>query len=408
MNSLVSLEVGRPLMIDDDDCDVSEPTPVDDECIRPSGIMQPPPGTTVANGLIPVIPVVRITAQLKKTLKSRTITAATLATYDDHFRSIMATYPDPFAVNSQAYLDPRLLMAACSLQTLRFFLYRHNLSPACRPADRQDALDRCVSTAKDTAHYVQRSMQQGLTSPNAGYSPVHMANWAARLRTMAPAFFCSHLWRCALVLCLRLEFAEALTLVQASASIGALRKNNVACGRYLAFFLDKLIGRLRAGASLQALEADEEMLAYASGDLQGCNEEGWVWTGSETGANLNKAQTNGYAAERPELHTPTALSDREQHEWGGWDHIQKVLNQLLQEQQQQQGPQPTHPHSHPFGQQQPPPNFGPPGTYPPPLQTPNHLAPQSGSSHHSSLSPATSNTSGGNGGSNRISIKDIM
>ena len=99
---------------------------------------------------------------------------------------------------------------------------------------------------------------------------------------MGPAFFCSHLWRCALVLCLRLEFAAATTIVQASASIGDLRKNNVACGRNLAFFLDKLIARLRSGATSESLEADEEMLAYASGDLQGCSEESWVWPGSET------------------------------------------------------------------------------------------------------------------------------
>ncbi len=406
-------------MIDDDDCDVSEPTPVDDEFIRYTGIVQPPAGTTATNGLFPVIPVVRNIAQLKKTLKARTIAPSTLDTYDAHFNSIMDTYPEPFSIRTQSYLDPRLLTTACILQSARFFLYRHNLSPACRRPDRRDALDRCVRVSLDTAHYVQRSMQQGSQSPNAGfYSPAHMANWAARIRTMAPAFFCSHLWRCALVLCLRLEFAQALTIVQASASIGDLRKNNIACGRNLAFFLDKLIGRLRSGASRETLELDEEMLAYASGDLQGCGEESWVWTGSDTGAALNKNAPNGFA---PELQTSSALSERETQEWGGWDHVHRTLNQLLQEQQaampppQQQQQQPLQQqqaqqqNSTPYQQQSP--MYPPPGTYPPPPQTPGlqHLAPQP--SHQSSLSPVHSSNSGGNGGnggSGRISIQDIM
>jgi len=362
----------------------------------------PPHGHVTPNGLAAVIPVVRITAQLKKTLKSRTIAAATLNTYDEHFQSIMTSWLEPFPIHSQAYLDPRLLTAACSLQTTRFFLYRHNLSSACRRHDRRDALERCVVVATDTAHYVQRSMQPAPGSSGPGYySPTHMASWAARFRTMSPAFFCAHLWRCTLILCFRMEYAAALTLVQASAAVGNLRKNNVACGRYLAFFLDKLIGRLRAGATKQALETDEEMLAYVSGDMQGCTDQAWAWTGSETGASLQEqANVNGYAADGA---TPGpadsvlsgSLTEREMHEWGGWEHIQRTLEQLLQS---QPGPAPPPPaQMSPFAPQ--------PSPYPqlPPQQYPQHnLAPlpQSG---HQSVSPAPSN-----GASSRISIKDIM
>lgn len=311
----------------------------------------------------------------------------------------MESYPDPFPINSQAYLDPRLLTAACSLQTLRFFLYRHNLSAACRTTDRHDALERCVSAAKDTAHYVQRSMQH---SPGSGYySPTHMTSWAARFRTMSPAFFCTHLWRCTLVLCFHMEYAAALTLVQASAAVGDLRKNNIACGRNMAFFLDQLIGRLRAGATKQSLETDEEMLAYVSGDMQGCAEEAWAWTGSETGANLNQVNGNGYTPDRAQsLHpeqTSCSLSEREMQEWGGWEYVQRTLEQLLQG---QSGPPPP-----------PPPQMSPsytqgPSPYPPPLQqqhTGQSLAPRPPSGHQGSISPALSN-----GQSSRISIKDIM
>ncbi|KAI7492930.1 hypothetical protein KC367_g8930 [Hortaea werneckii] len=343
---IVSLEIGRPLQIDDDDCDVREPMPVDDKYIRPNGVSLPPPGQMAPNGLVAVIPVVRIGAQMKKTMfKTRTIAAATLNTYDEHFRAILASYPEPFPINSQAFLDPHILTAACSLQTNRFLLYRHNLSPACRRADRIDALDRCVDAAQVTAHYIQRSMQGGSSSAAPGYySPAHKANWAASIRTMAPAFFCAHLWRCTLVLCLRMEFASALTIVQACAAVGDLRQNNIGNGRYLSFFLEQLVGCLRAGATRQSLEADEEMLVYASGDMQGIADEAWVWTGGQTAASMQEQAMIGHTTEGVPMAqidpaTSGPLNEREIHEWrGGWEHVNRTLEQLLQT---QPGPPPA-------------------------------------------------------------------
>lgn len=403
---IVSLESGRPLLIDDNDCDVPEPVPVDDECIRSNGIAMPPPGQTAPNGLMAVIPVTRTTAQLKKSLKSPTISATTLMTYDEHFKSIMASWPEPFPIHSQAPLDPRLLTAGCSLQAQRFFLYRHNLSSACRIADRRDALARCVSVAQDTAHYVQRTLQHPSTSPNQGFfSPAHMSQWAARIRTMTPAYFCAHLWRCQLVLCLKGDYGSALTLVHVSSAIGDLRRNNIGCGRFLAFFLDKLIGRLRSGVPQQSIEMDEEMLAYASGDMQACPDDAWAWSGSETGANLQQPpiQTNGHSGDRPILQaeqlSTSTLSEREAQEWGGWEHIQRILTQLLQD--PQQGPPPgVHPQ-----QQQPPQGQMIAGYGGPPQNQHSNLAPHP-HAPQPSVSPNPSN--GGPAGSSRISIKDIM
>lgn len=376
---------------------------MDDENIRHNAIMMPQGNQAGPSGLIASIPVTRLSAQLKKTLKSQTVAPSTLATFDDHFRSIMATWPDPFPVHSQAPLDPSLLTAACSLQVVRFFLYRHNLSPACRASDRRDALDRCVAVAQETAHYIQRTLHHPSTSSSQGFfSPSHIANWSARVRTMCPAFFCTHLWRCQLVLCLRGEHGAALALTRVSAAVGDLRKNNIACGRFLAFFLDKLIGRLRMGATLQHLETDEEMLAYTSGDMQGCTDDAWAWNGSESGANLQHSpgQVNDAGGDglRPELLSTSMLSDREAHDWGGWEHIQRILEQLLQEQQgltqRPQSQQAADRHT---------PN---PGQYPgpPPLQP--SLAPPHAHPPHGSASPYP-NSNGGTSSSSRISIKDI-
>ena len=375
-------------MINDDECDVRMPMSVDDGFNQQYGPAEPAESTTDFLVLSTVTPVVRLYTQIKRTLKSRNVTADVLGTYDGYFKNVMATFPEPFPIYSQAHLDPRFLFAACTLQSARFTLYRHNLSPACRPEDRRDAIDRCASVGRDTAQYIQRSMQQSMP---AEHSPDHMVAWTAQLRTMAPAFLCSHLWRCALILCLRMDYAPALTLVHASASIGDLRKNNIACGRNLAFFLDNLTGRIRAGATKASLETDEEMLAYASGDLQGCEGESWVWTEFQPGTNVREELANGYETNATGTHTQTTLTERETYEWGGWEHIQRTLTQLMNDQ-----------HSLPQAQQQPYPPITP--SYPPPSHTPNQqIAPQPLQAIRPSPSPTGLGST-----SSRISIKDIM
>lgn len=393
---LVSLEIGRPTLINDDDCDVQEPTPVDDDCIRPNGIVMPPPGQNHPSALIAVIPVVRIISQLKKTLKSRTIAAATLSTYDEHFKTIMQSYPDPYNIHSQVYLDPRLLCAATTLQVARFFLYRHNMSSACRRAERRDALDRCVSAAKDTAQYISRSLQHQSTPSGQGYFvPTPMADWQARLRTMVPAFFCTHLWRCVLVLCMRAEYASAQICICAMAAVGDLRKVNMACGRNLVFFLDRLVERLHNPSC--APDADEELLAYASGDMQGDTDEAWAWAGGETSTKTTPT-TNGVSIGKergqPQPEPAGLLSTDEMYEWGGWDHVQRMLTHLQEEQQRGA----RHMQPYPPQQQHAQPQL-------------MHLAPQSTPSHGLQspggypVSPGAQSTTSTAG---RISIKDIM
>ncbi|EGP90579.1 uncharacterized protein MYCGRDRAFT_36968 [Zymoseptoria tritici IPO323] len=427
---LLALETGRPLLIDDDDCEVNEPVPVDDDCIRPNGITMPPPGSVVPNAMIAVIPVQRTTFQLKKSLKSQTIAPSTLGTYDEHFKTIMASWPDPYPIHSQAPLDPRLLIPACSLQSQRFFLYRHNLSSTCRMHDRKDALERCVSVARDTAHYVQRTLQHPSGSPTQGYmSPAHMSQWASRIRSTTPSFFCTHLWRCQLVCSLMGDFASALTLVHVSTAIGDMRRINVSCGRFLAFFLDKLIARLRAGATQQSLETDEEMLAYASADMQGCIDEAWAWAGSETSVSTfpEHAAVNGQPTAK-KLHdheqlSANTLTHHEAQAWGGWEQIHRTLTHLLHEQQhgrpssqpqpqQQQPPPPQHYQQHYAQSSQPPqgPDFRP-HSQPPPPHLPNsqYSSPAPSSRGYAPQPPTSAN--GSNSGapaSSRISIKDIM
>ncbi|KAI5275510.1 hypothetical protein E4T47_01452 [Aureobasidium subglaciale] len=451
---ILSLELGQVPIIDDGDVDVSEPTPVDDASIGPNGL-----GSSGArpNSLIVFVPVVRIIYPLKKTLKSRTITASTLNAYDEHFRSIMGSWPDPYPIHSNAPLDPVYFSAIFLLQIARFHLYRHNLAPPCRPQERKDALYRCLSVAKDTAVYLQRSIQTSPGPPRYSVQPLRPSpEWNARMADIAPFFLVFHFWRCTLVAALCGDYATALTCLMPLSAIGTRVIVNPACGRYIAFFLDCLVERIQNGrGSSEMLEADEEMLAYASADMQGSHETAWAWTGGEV-------------LQRTLDHTTTAAegatsaydqSMGEEPEWNGWHRIMDILSQLEQEQhrsmqqqqQQQQGAPPPHApvqqqqqsqqqpqqpqrpqqqqqqqqqqqsqQQAPQQQQQPPP--------PPPQYATQHMPPQYAQSHqqppsapyfqppraptpHMTPAPVNagpSNTPTPAGTSSRISIKDII
>jgi hypothetical protein len=305
----VSLEMDKLLLINDEDCGVAEPS---ETYMQQSYTAVQPAFPTAGNAMIAIIPVARLISMIKKVLRFRTISTTILENYDEHFKAIMASYPDPFSIHSTADLDPRLLPAACTLQAARFLLYRHNLTPICRPSERCNTLDRLVSVAQDTALYVQQSFKLANTSSSA-----------ARFRIIAPVFYCTHIWRCLLVLCFRARYAEALTLLQVSAAVSNLQQTNTAYGRYLSFFLDKLVERLHTGATKEQLENDEEMLAYVSGDMQSTSNNAWVWTGSKT---QSTSPIGGSEAEPAASHQ--CLNDK-LDDWSGWGHIHHVIKELL-------------------------------------------------------------------------------
>ncbi|KAF2084038.1 putative C6 transcription factor [Saccharata proteae CBS 121410] len=353
----LALEVGRPVQIDDDECEVSWPCPLDDHYITSHGISRPPPGISAENNLSAVIPVVRFISHLKKTLRARTIAPATLQTYDEYFRTIQSSFPESHKPTSDSYLDPAMLFSTFALPIARFHLYRHNLSSACHHVERVEALNRCLSVAQETVRYITRSML-----PPPGESAATEEGWRARLTSCSTHMCCTHLWRCMLILCFRGDYVSALTCVRMAAAIGSLRRVNQACGRNLAFFLDRLTERIRSGNGAQSqLEVDDEMLAYVSADMQGCAENAWVWTGSETGSKLNAPPShassgadvlrgaNGESALDDDNGIPrmnAMLSDKEAKEWGGWERVERMITSLLDESRRPQS-----------GAAPPPPNY---------------------------------------------------
>ncbi|OCK76458.1 hypothetical protein K432DRAFT_306326 [Lepidopterella palustris CBS 459.81] len=360
---ILSLDVGRPLLIDDEECDVAFPSPVDDRHIQPQGIIRTPSSYAPHTGLAAIIPVVRFVSHLKRTLKATSISPHTLQTYDDYFHGILSSLPDNYHTVVDTYLDPALLPSVLTLQVTRFHLYRHNLSARSRPAERVDALRRCTSVAQETAKYISRTLQiPPVKVEHSEYSDALGTSWHTRVLSTTSNMLCAHLWRCILILCLRADYHAALICLRLSSAIGELRKLNVACGRNIAFFLDRLTERIHGGnGSHHHLEQDEEMLAYVSGDMQGNFESSWVWAGSEIGLKLNHGPSvsvgdntnireNGEAFEGAHLslRPATILTEKETREWGGWERIERMIGQLMEEQRTRIAQPPPYYHRPPY------------------------------------------------------------
>ncbi|KAJ5819148.1 hypothetical protein N7474_004739 [Penicillium riverlandense] len=335
---LLALEMGKPVLINDQDCDTDLPCPVDEQVMtEDAGILE----SQQTTALLATIHVVRSIGQLTRTLRLPTVSPATLETFERHFNTCLATFPPQFHPKNDEYLDPRSLAPVIYLQNARLILHRHNISPFSSFAARSSAMDYCVSTSLDTAQLLSRCMR----SQSEG------DDWQSLLASCAGTLLCTHIWRCMLFLLFRQEYAGALACIQASAAIGDARSVNASCGQYLSFFLRTLLERLQRGDGSSDLEHDEEMLAYASGDMQGSSDGSWVWQGSETGSQLE-----GISPMPSNAGARGSTCQPQDNEWEGWEWIEKTVQYLLTE-QQARGP--SEPRDVTMGQSQEPAMLGP-------------------------------------------------
>lgn len=327
--------MGKPLLINDQDCDVDLPCPIDEQFISEGASV---PENSQATPLLATIHVVRSIGQLIKTLRCPVITSATLETFERHFSACLATFPVQYLPKSDQHLDPRSLAPIIHLQNARFILHRHNISPLCPPEVRYPAIQYCLETALDTARLLSRCMHTPADAQHR-YQVNSNGDWRLLLASSASTMLCVHIWRCVLMLLFREEYSAALLCVQASAAIGDACSVNNACGRYTAFFLRLLLDRLRR-PEVVVLDRDEEMLAYVSGDMQSTTEESWIWQGSETGSQLpivsprsSNAPFGGNAMHGPR---PESRSEEQELEWEGWAWVQRTIEYLINEKEQRQ------------------------------------------------------------------------
>lgn len=336
-----ALDMSRPPLIDDADCDVSLPAGVDDAYINDHQIAVPPGAEALTNSLLAVINVVRSYGSLHKALSSPVIAPTRLSTFDQHFAACLRTFPQACDPGSQVTLSPHLLNPLIYLLHARLLLHRHHLAPSCPPDVRMTAIEQCTHTALETASILTRTTSQ--------------------LPDGATALLASHVFRCALFLLLAGPLDAATACVRTLAAIGPRRDITVSCGRFLAFFATMVAnkkseyasyiartgppppstasGRPSSNPVQDALLRDEELLVYVSADLQAASETGWVWAGGDREAHaaqtaspvtLRNASTGAGSATGTlfSAEARTGLSEEESRDWGGWDRVEGLIRGL--------------------------------------------------------------------------------
>ncbi|KIW04808.1 uncharacterized protein PV09_03993 [Verruconis gallopava] len=336
---LLALQENKPFYMNIGETDEPWPTAVGDHWLQPRGNLRPPENVPGFSTVGIVIPVIRFVGQLMKSLRAKTITRDVMQTYDEYFRSMHNYFPEQLQSHSDTWLEPFVFSSIVPLLMVRFQLYRHNLNIYATPQERAEALERCHSVAFDTVRYLMRTMRTPPSSPQRTALDHGSQSWKEMLNAVAHNLLCRHIWRCTLLLCFRGDFRSAQTCVHFSKAIGDARKLNIACGRNLAFFLDRLTERTAMGASQQEIEADLELMAYASGDLQGNAESGFVWSGVHATV-PERVNVGGPSSLRSLLEDETnvsaLLTDKEAADWGGWEHVERQIVRLIDEQNRRQ------------------------------------------------------------------------
>ncbi|KAL2197127.1 fungal-specific transcription factor domain-containing protein [Corynascus similis CBS 632.67] len=393
----LALELGRPMLIDDSDCDVALPAAVDDHHLSERGQRLPDGAEGLTHSLLAIVNVVRSYTALSRTLASPVIAPTRLATFDQHFASCWRAFPPACNPTSTVTLMPSFLNPVIYLLHARLLLHRHNLLPSCPPDVRLIAVEQCMHIALETASLLSRTPTPSLAEG-------------------ATALLTTHTFRCALFLLLTGCFDQASECIRTLAAVNDHRDVAVPCGRYLAFFVSALASRRAeivtylsqvpspshppspygppppqhqrpsAAAVQEALLRDEELLVYVSADLQGGLETAWVWAGSSG----REAPAPVPASGKHDLFSVEArsgLTNEERWDWGpgvtGWERLESSMRRLASGDMNGTTSTPTAPappppsipkpqqqqhHHHHQGWSAPPP---PPPTLPPVLQ-PHH------------------------------------
>lgn len=331
LDRTLSTELGRPFMIDDADCDVALPEPVDDHFLHTEGPVHPPVNVlTLTHFLLAIINVVRSYSAMRKAFSHPVVEKPRLATFDNHFISCQKLFPEALEANNASLIAPHMLMPFTYLLSARLVLHRQNLAPGCPPEARSDAILQCQATAIETARLISRTN--------------------TTLADCATALLVTHTFRCTLFLLLTGYYELASTCLMALKSIDVRRDAAVPCGRFLAFFLQFLGAKQRELLTIlprsttsgyppqvalpdpravqDALSKDEELLIYVSADMQASTETAWVWFGAEREAPLAMSQSASTGNSLAHPDNRTGLNAKEREDWGGWDSLIEMTRGL--------------------------------------------------------------------------------
>ncbi|KAF7546658.1 hypothetical protein G7046_g9240 [Stylonectria norvegica] len=334
----LATELGRPVLVADEDCDVSLPAGVDDQYIHEGGMLVPNGAEPLTHSLLAVIHVVRSYTAVIKALASPTVSPAQLLAFDTHFTKCLTTFPPACEPSSTVPLAPHFVAPLTYLFHARLVIHRHNLDPECPLEARLAALENCTHVSLETSSLLHRT------------DTTLLADGATALLT-------THIFRCSLFLLLTGYLDHATTCIRALASINTRRDVAIPCGRHLSFFVSTL-GAKRAeyasylsrsvppqpfgaprqsidqSAILQMMSRDEDLLAHVSADLQASPNAAWLWSDLERDAPLAQLIspiTSGGVGIRSGLFSPelrTGLTEEEKREWGGWTRLEAAVRGL--------------------------------------------------------------------------------
>lgn len=317
-------------MIKEQDCNVGMPRATDDQYIRPALSWTSPTPEQSTSQLPSLILIVNGISRLHQVFKIPNLTSGVISAYESHFTKLIDGLDAHHEAQFRTPLSSPGLSRFIDLQNARLTLHRINLAPSCDRDSRSRALDGCATVAKETAKFLQRRMED--PRPELEVGIIAKDNiWQSDIALRAGAFFCTHLWRCMLFLCIRLDFQSALVCARASAAVSNTRPVNEACGRYLEFYLKELVSRLNQGLSF---DTNEEMIAYASGDLQGNFERSWVWQSTRA---EDMSRSPGSSVLKREAESPVGETLQE-GKWDNWSWVLSTLERLQQESQQPSPP----------------------------------------------------------------------
>jgi hypothetical protein len=314
------------MLINDDECDTEYPQVLDEERLMADDLHTPLPPTL----LLASIHTARLMAPLARAFRSLCITGESLAKFESLLGECLHLFPRPLQLTSNAALDPCIIMPLISFQNSRLLLHRHNLSPSCSPEQRAQAIEQCVHASRDTASVLSRCM----------ISHTQSNDWELRFILSASTMMCTHLWRCMLFLLFRQLYDAFFLLLRAASTIDDARSINICCGRHISFFVRCLIERIEKSSNID-IDQDEELLVYLSADLQ-ASTNSWVWGNVETGTHLSRRQKHGRPKNTQNEHdshgasgatSPSwdhMLSEEEEQDWGGWQHVENSVRYLQQ------------------------------------------------------------------------------
>ncbi|KAH8891642.1 hypothetical protein GQ53DRAFT_620986, partial [Thozetella sp. PMI_491] len=335
LDQSLALEFGRPAMIHNKDYDTQLPIVVDDVDLQDPHN----DNSRTTQYLLTIIQVVRSFETLRKAMKSPVIPPTKLASFDKHLDTCFQACPKPpVEIHSQPGFFSTIVYPLHS----RMLLHRHNLSPACPLEARLSAIEKCTSTALETASLIQ--------------------NVSLDISGAASALFTTHIFRCSLFLILSDYLDEATACIKLLAAISNRREVAIPCGRFIGFFISTLASKRARYASLNRpseasrpssrqdavmgdIMRDEDLLAYVSTDMQANPDIAWVWAGSEEEVQQQATQKrsppfrntsvscldeSASATDAIESEgTKVELEDDESNYWGGWRHLEDLVRSSL-------------------------------------------------------------------------------